>query len=132
MPKADVFRQHLSLIGRPTTSEEFLQIYTPEAVLELAYAPEGHTNRLESAERIAWFMGRIGEFFSDFQLGEPTFYETPTGVVVEYHGESTSKETGRRYVQDYVAIATFDGDRIAHIREYYNPTKVLWATGEID
>jgi len=131
MSNADLFRRHLALVGRAATDEE-LDIYDPEVVTEFPYAPEGHTRKLEGREALARFLANIGKFSEGFTLGEPSIHETSFGVIAEYHGDATFKESGRPYSQDYVAVATISKDRITHLREYYDPLRVLRALGEID
>jgi len=131
MSASDLLRSHLSLIGRAPTEEE-LGIYADDFYAEFPYAPEGHTNRLEGKAGIARFLENIGKFAEAFSLGEPTFHETVTGCVAEYHGESVFKDTGLPYKQDYISVVTVRDGKIASIREYYDPLRVLRAMGEID
>ena len=127
----ELLKSHLSLVGKTATDEE-LSIYTDDFVAEFPYAPEDHTNRLEGRAGIARFMAAIGNFAEAFKLGEPTIHETATGFVAEYHGDSVFKSTGRAYSQDYISVFTVRDGKIAHIKEYYDPMRVLRAMGEID
>jgi ketosteroid isomerase-like protein len=131
MSNADLFRRHLANVGRPA-SEQDLDVYAEGFVAEFPYAPEGHTRRLEGREAISRFLAAIGTFAEGFRLGEPRIVEAGDDLIAEYHGDSTFKETGRPYAQDYVAVARVEGGRIAHLREYYDPLRVLRAMGEID
>jgi len=132
MPSAsELLQAHLALVGRSATEEE-LAIYADDVVAEFPYAPEDHTRRLEGPAAIARFLENIGKFAEGFRLGEPTIHETPTGCIAEYHGDAVFKSTGKSYSQDYISVVTVRDGRIASIREYYDPLRVLRAMGEIE
>ena len=67
-------------------------------------------------------------------MGEANILETADSnvIVAEYTGASNSKETGKPYRQNYIAVVSLRDGKIAHIREYYNPIRVLVTTGEIE
>ncbi len=129
MTASELVRHHLSLIGSPDDGG----IYADNVVVDLPYAPQHHTGKLDGKAHVLRFLTNIGVYFEGVQIGEPTIYETsdPNVVIAEYTGSSTSKETGLPYNQNYVAFVTVKDGKIQHIREYYNPIKVLVATGEI-
>ncbi len=130
MPSAsDLLRSHLALVGKASTPDE-LAIYAEDVIAEFPYAPEGHTSRLEGPQKIAAFLENIGKFAENFHLGEPTIHETATGCIAEYHGSSTFKSTGLPYEQDYISVITVKDGKIASIKEYYDPLRVLRALGE--
>lgn len=130
MSTADLFKRHLALMGNPDEGA----IYHDDVVIDLPYAPKHHTGKLDGKAAVLRFLGNIGVYFKDIEIGEPRIYETqdPSVIIAEYTGGSTSKETGKPYRQNYVSIVTARDGKIAHIREYYDPVQVLVATGEID
>jgi ketosteroid isomerase-like protein len=129
MSTAELVAAHLANIGNPSHAE----IYTDDVVAEFPYAPRHHTGKLSGSEAVLNFLMKIGLYFQDIRVGEPTVHLTanPDVVILEYPGTSVSKETGLPYSQDYVSVLTLRAGRISHIREYYNPVKVLVATGEM-
>lgn len=133
MTAADLVRKHVSLVGSAEAAQ-FADLYTEDASMDFPYAPQHHTGRLGDRAAILRFLGRVGEFFSDIEMGEPKIFETsdPNVVIAEYTGASNSKETGKPYRQNYIAVVTVRDGKIAHIREYYNPVRVLVTTGEIE
>jgi len=131
MNSAELLAAHLSLAGRPATAQD-LEIYAGDVVAEFAYAPEGHTRKLEGPQAIARFLGNIANFAEGFRIGTPTVLDTVDGFVAEYHGDAVFKETGKPYSQDYIVVVKVKDGRIAHIREYYDPMRVLRAMGEIE
>jgi len=131
MTSADLLVRHLSLAGRAATPED-LEIYTSDVVVEFPYAPEDHTQKLEGPAAVARFLEKIGSFAEGFRIGTPTVLDTADGFVAEYHGDAIFKDTGKPYSQDYIVVVKVQGGRIAHIREYYDPLRVLRAMGEIE
>lgn len=128
---SDLLRSHLSLVGRTASADE-LTIYADDVVAEFPYAPPDHTRRLEGPAAIARFLENIGKFARDIRMGEPTIYETPNGCIAEYHGDSVFVDSGLPYSQDYIVVMTAADGKIVHLREYYDPMRVLRAMGEID
>lgn len=106
--------------------------YAEDVIAEFPYAPEGHTRELQGVEAVVAFMRRIPTFAEGFALGEPTIHATDEGFIAEYSGDATFKSTGRSYAQDYVSVITVRDGRIAKIREYYDPVRVLRAIGDLD
>lgn len=131
MDAVELFRRHIDNFGQ-AAREGDSDIYADDVVVLMPYAPEGHTNRIEGPEAVRRFLARIGDFFDGVEMGEPQIRTTEDGLVAEIHGESTSKETGRRYVQDYVMMLRARDGKIIEVKDYYNPIKVLFATGETD
>lgn len=129
MSAADLFRRHLSLMGNPDEGS----IYVDDVVIDLPYAPQHHTGKLDGKAAVLRFLTNIGVYFENVEIGEPKIYETadPNVIIAEYPGSSTSKETGLPYRQNYVSFVTVRDGQIVHIREYYNPITVLVATGEM-
>ena len=132
MTARELLSRHLSFIGVGATAEETALVYSPNVVSEFPYAPPDHTRRLEGPDALIGFLGRIGTFAEDIVIHPPTIYDTATGLIAEYKGESVFKESGRKYEQDYVAVVTVEDGLITHISEYYDPLRVLRAMGEID
>lgn len=129
MDLPDLIHLHLANFGDPTHPE----IYADDLVVEFPYAPKHHTGRLEGKERVLGFLTAIGKYFRNIEIGVPTIHVTqnPAVVVVEFPGASESVETGLPYRQNYVSVVTAKDGRITHIREYYDPLRVLVSTGEI-
>ena len=128
---SELLHRHLALVGKAATAED-LSIYAKDVVAEFPYAPEDHTRKLEGPAAIGQFLENMGKFAEKFKLGEPTIYETSTGCIAEYHGDSVFKSTGLSYSQDYISVITVRDGQIVGIREYYDPMRVLRALGEIE
>lgn len=127
------FSRHLALVGAPHTDADVTEIYADDATMTLVYAPEGHTRELVGGAAIARFQTRIGEFFTIDARPQPVIREFEGGLVAEYRGEMTSKETERPYHQEYMAVVECAPDgRLRRIREHYDPIRVLVAIGDMD
>ena len=102
-------------------------------VAEFPFAPVDHTRRLEGAEAISRFFAKIPSFSDGFKIGdEVKIVESGDDLVAEYTGSSVFKDTNLPYAQEYVAVAKIRDGKIVHIREYYDPMRVLRALGEIE
>lgn len=123
-------RRHVALVAR-TTQPGDRDIYSEDVTMTLVNSPEGHTHLLEGPDKILAFMARIEEFFEVVSRPEPRIMETSTGALAEYQGDMICKETGNKYVQDYVAIAEISDGKITAVREYYDAIRVLRAFGEL-
>ncbi len=116
-----------------TLQGQDLSVYADGFVAEFPFAPEGHTRRLEGAAAISSFFAKIPNFSDGFAIGESRkIVEAGDTLVAEYTGSSVFKDTNLPYAQEYVAVAQIQDGKIVHIREYYDPMRVLRALGEIE
>ncbi|MGV3616429.1 MAG: nuclear transport factor 2 family protein [Fimbriimonas sp.] len=131
MSNAELFRRHLNNFAKPV-EEQDLTVYADGFVAEFPFAPVDHTRRLEGAEAISRFFSKIPSFSDGFKIGDAVkIVESGDDLVAEYTGSSVFKDTNLPYAQEYVAVAKIQDGKIAHIREYYDPMRVLRALGEI-
>jgi ketosteroid isomerase-like protein len=132
MSNADLFRRHLANFAKPIDQQD-LSVYADDFVAEFPFAPVDHTRRLEGAEAISRFFSKIPSFSDNFKIGdEVKIVESGDSLVAEYTGSSVFKDTQLPYAQEYVAVAKIQNGKITHIREYYDPMRVLRALGEIE
>jgi len=133
MTVSELLRRHLAMFGNVNlaTAE---QIYAEDISMEFPYAPQHHTQRLDGRQAVINFVSRVGEFFRDFEIGDPVVHQTtdPSLAIAEYPGRAISNETGKEYRQNYISVITTRDGQIAHIKEYYNPVRVLVTTNEIE
>jgi len=101
-----------------------------DIVWELAYAPAlGHPARLagraEVLRHVSWFLAAVKEF----RFIEPKVYAfaDPSGAAAQVRGEGLILQTGRVYRQEYVVFLRSAGGKIAHMREYFDPTRAAKA-----
>jgi ketosteroid isomerase-like protein len=126
-----LLERHLqTLVGDPATWQTLI---TDDVVWELAYAPAiGHPARLagraEVTRHVAWFLGAV----EVFRFIEPTVHACvdPDVAVAQVRAEALIKPTGRVYRQEYVVFLRSAGRSIAHMREYFDPTRAAKAMNE--
>jgi uncharacterized protein len=101
-------------------------LITDDIVWELAYAPAiGHPARLagraEVTRHVEWFLSAV----ENFRFIEPKVdaFVDPQGAVAQVRAEATIKPTGRLYRQEYVVFLRAKGEKIAYLREYFDPTR---------
>jgi len=100
---------------------------------ELAYAPAiGHPAKLsgrdEVLHHVRWFLGAIENFrFIDLKVYP---FTDPQGAAAQVKAEALIKPTGRIYRQEYVVFLRADGDKIAYLREYFDPTRAAKSMNE--
>jgi len=101
-------------------------LITDDIVWELAYAPAiGHPARLagraEVTRHVDWFLSAV----ENFRFIEPKVHAfvDPQAAVAQVRAEATIKPTGRLYRQEYVVFLRAKGEKIAHLREYFDPTR---------
>jgi len=131
MTALELFRKHLRLFG-DVNAEAGQAIYAESVVVEFPYAPVHHTAKIEGRAAVVGNLARVGNYFTGFTCKETYVHElSDERVIVEYTGEAVNNDTQDHYKQKYVAILTAKDGEIVHIREYYNPIKVLVTFGEI-
>ena len=130
MSNLDLVERHLKNAGIPR-EEQDATIYTEDLIVEFPYAPEGHTRKLDGPEAFLAFFARISSFAEGFSITQPTLISEGDSFVAEYHGSATFKDTQLPYEQDYVLVGTVRDGKLAHLKEHYDPMRVLRAMGEI-
>ena len=128
---SDLLERHIqTLVGDPATWQTLI---ADDIVWELAYAPAiGHparlTGRAEVMRHVTWFLGAV----ENFRFIEPKVYACvdPEAAVAQVKAEALIKPTGRVYRQEYVVFLRVAGERIAYLREYFDPTRAAKAMNE--
>jgi hypothetical protein len=97
---------------------------------ELAYAPAiGHpariSGRAEAVHHATWFVGAVENFrFFDTKVYP---FADPEMAVAEFKAQGLIRATGRIYDQDYVLFLRAEGEKIAFLREYFDPVRAAKA-----
>ena len=125
---SDILRRHFQTLV--DDSNQWQTLIADDIVWELPYAPAiGHPARLsgraEVLRHVTWFLGAV-ENFRFFDLKVQAFAD-PEGAVAEVKAEGLIKPTGRMYQQDYVVFLRVAGGKMAFLREYFDPTRSVWA-----
>jgi uncharacterized protein len=105
-------------------------LITDDVVWQLPYAPAiGHPAQLSGREEVVrhvtWFVGAVENFrFYDLKVHA---FTDPESAVAEVKAEGLIKSTGLIYLQDYVLFLRVAGDKIAFLREYFDPVRAAKA-----
>ena len=74
---------------------------------------------------VTWFLEAVENFrFYDLKVYA---FSDPEAAVAEVKAEGLIKPTGRIYRQDYVLFLRAAGDKIAFLREYFDPVRAAKA-----
>ena len=101
-----------------------------DVVWELPCTPAiGHPAQLPGREEVVrhvtWFVGAVENFrFYDLKVHA---FTDPEAAVAEVKAEGLIKPTGRMYLQDYVLFLRAADDKIAFLREYFDPVRAAKA-----
>ena len=125
---SDLLQRHFQTLVNDNT--QWQTLIADDILWELAYAPAiGHPARLSGREEVVrhvtWFLGAVEDFrFFDLKVYP---FADPEGAVAEVKAEGLIKPTGRIYQQDYVLFLRAAGDKIAFLREYFDPVRAAKA-----
>src|SRR5207253_10181243 len=123
-----LLQQHIQTLV--DDNAQWQSLIADDIVWELIYAPSlGHPARLsgreEAVRHATWFVGAVANFrFFDLTVNA---FADPEGAVAEVKGEGLIKATGRTYQQDYVVFLRASGNKIAFLREYFDPVRAAKA-----
>jgi uncharacterized protein len=128
---AALLQQHIQTLV--DDHQKWQTLIADNILWELAYAPAiGHPAKLsgrdEVLHHVRWFLGAI-ENFRFFDLKVHPFTD-PQAAAAQVKAEALIKPTGRIYRQEYVVFLRADGDKIAYLREYFDPTRAAKSMNE--
>ena len=125
---SDLLHQHIHTLVEDNA--QWQTLIADDLVWELPYAPAiGHPARLsgraEVVRHVTWFLEAVENFrFYDLKVYA---FSDPEAAVAEVKAEGLIKPTGRIYRQDYVLFLRAAGDKIAFLREYFDPVRAAKA-----
>ena len=125
---SDLLQRHFQTLVEDNA--QWQTLIADDVVWELPYAPAiGHPARLSGREEVVrhvtWFVGAVENFrFYDLKVYA---FSDPEAAVAEVKAEGLIKPTGRVYRQDYVLFLRAVGDKIAFLREYFDPVRAAKA-----
>ena len=110
--------------------DELIELFAPDAVMELPFAPGRMERRYEGRDAILAFQRFARDAFVTFRMYTDAIHETsdPRVVIAEHHSEGVVAANGRPYNNRYCTIFTFDDDgKVTSWREYYDAGEVVRA-----
>ena len=121
---AELLQRHIQTLV--DDHQQWQTLIADNILWELAYAPAiGHSAKLsgrdEVLHHVKWFLGAV----ENFRFIDPKVYAftDPHAAVAQVRAEALIKATGRIYRQEYVVFLRAAGDKIAYLREYFDPTR---------
>lgn len=121
-------REHLRLTAEGRL-EEWLDLFTADAILEFPFAPVGVPARLQGRAALSDHMTHFPENF-DVEFVDLVFHETtdPNRVVAEFRSTGLAVPTGKPYEQTCISVVyTDDQGRIVRYVDYWNPLVAITA-----
>jgi uncharacterized protein len=125
---SDLLQRHFQTLVEDNA--QWQTLIADDLVWELPYAPAiGHPARLsgraEVVRHVTWFLEAVENFrFYDLKVYA---FSDPEAAVAEVKAEGLIKPTGRIYRQDYVLFLRAADDKIAFLREYFDPVRAAKA-----
>ena len=101
---------------------DFLSPVTHNPTKEITWAKPRFSRR-----EVAAFFKKLGEKMAVEKMEIFSFTAQDKRVVVEGRNAGTVRETGKRYVHDWVTIFTFEQDKVIKCRHYYDTADLLAA-----
>lgn len=99
-----------------------MAMYREDAVHEFPFAPEGMPTRVEGREAIKAWMRTVPDLLTlDGGMHDLRIHEGGDTLTAEWSSTGHFAD-GTPAAISYVAVVTFDGDLVAHYRDYINPS----------
>ena len=124
----NLFRMHLAMFTDPAmTREAYSNLWTEDAVHEYPFAPAPYSTEIKGRDAITEYIAYVTQSATNWSFTNFVFSATsdPNTVFVEFEGSALVTATGKRYQQIYIGCITLRGGKIAHYREFWNPSWIL-------
>lgn len=121
-------KEHLRLVSSGRI-EEWLDLFTPDGILEFPFAPAGVPTRVQGREALLAHMTHFPETF-DVEFVDLAFHETtdPGRVIAEFRSVGRAAPTGKPYEQTCISVVYTDEEgRITRYIDYWNPLVAIEA-----
>src|SRR5918996_5087766 len=119
---AELLQRHIQTLV--DDHQKWQTLITDDVLWELAYAPAiGHPAKLSGRDEVLHHVGWFLSAVENFRFIDPKVYAfTDTqAAVAQVKAEAFIKPTGRIYRQEYVVFLRATNNKIAHLREYFDP-----------
>jgi uncharacterized protein len=99
------------------------RIYTPDAVHEFPFAPEGNVRRLQGREEIAAYMAHLPERIRFGTFSDVRVREVGDELIIEADGHHHRVSDGTPFDLSYVWFMTLHDGRVSRWRDYMSPQR---------
>lgn len=120
--------EHLRLTAAGRV-DEWLDLFTPDGVLEFPFAPAGVPPRLQGRDALSAHMTHFPENF-DVEFVDLVFHETtdPFRAIAEFRSIGRAVPTGKPYEQTCISVVyTDESGKITRYLDYWNPLVAIEA-----
>jgi uncharacterized protein (TIGR02246 family) len=129
---ADVLaeRRRLILSG---DADGFADLFAPDAVIEVPFAPPGAPARLEGREAIREYARHVVASplrLEDFEVAERYQTQDPEVVIVEMRAKATLTTTGQSFAATSIQILRIREGQIVLFRDFADPRVLEDVAGE--
>jgi uncharacterized protein (TIGR02246 family) len=129
---ADVLaeRRRLILSG---DADGFADLFAPDAVIEVPFAPPGAPARLEGREAIREYARHVVASplrLEDFEVAERYETQDPEVVIVEMRAKATLTTTGQSFAATSIQILRIREGQIVLFRDFADPRVLEDVAGE--
>ncbi len=102
----------------------WMEIYSPDAVHEFPFAPEGAPRRLEGRDAIAAYMSQLPSRIRFGSLSDVRVREAGDELIIEATGHHHRLPENTPRDLSYVWFITLRDGKVTHIRDYMNPSQL--------
>jgi len=120
---ADVLSQRRRLI-LSGDADGFADLFAPDAVIEVPFAPPGVPSRLEGREAIREYSRHVTATplrLEDFEVAEHYQTQDPEVVIVEMRTNGTVTTTGRPFAATSIQVLRIRDGQIVLFRDFADP-----------
>ncbi|WP_433832936.1 nuclear transport factor 2 family protein [Actinoplanes sp. CA-015351] len=120
--------EHLRLVSSGQI-DEWIELFTPDAVLEFPYAPAGVPRSVQGRDALIAHMKNFPKTF-DVRFVDLVFHQTtePTTAIAEFRSTGRAVTTDKPYEQTCISVVhTDEAGRITHYVDYWNPLVAIEA-----
>lgn len=109
---------------------EWVDLFTPDGVLEFAYGPPGVPFRFAGHDALYEHMKNFPELLQ-VRFAELVFHDTvdPELVIAEFRADGKAVPTGRAFHQTYISVVRTRNGKFVHFKDFWNPLPVIEALG---
>lgn len=105
----------------------FLELMSPDCVMEFPFAPPGKSRRLEGSAELREHFTENAELVQVSGVNELTMHETadPETIIVEFSGDGIALATGAEIEVGFIAVFTARDGLCVRYRDYWNPLTTM-------
>lgn len=107
--------------------DQWTELFDTNAIFEFPYSPPGYPGRLEGKTAIANHVNTLFTLLEIQHFSEPVILldANQQRFVAEFTCEGVFLSTGKPYNQTYISVVSYEGSKITHYRDYWNPLVLL-------